>query len=41
VTRWRSVRAGLGAFLRQAADLIDHPERPPGWGYEDPVLDAD
>src|ERR1700754_4927777 len=26
------------AFLRQAADLIDHPERPPGWGYEDPVV---
>lgn len=26
------------AFLRQAADLIDHPERPPGWGYDDPVV---
>jgi SAM-dependent methyltransferase len=26
------------AFMRQAADLIDHPERPPGWGYEDPVV---
>jgi SAM-dependent methyltransferase len=26
------------AFLRQAADLIDNPERPPGWGYEDPVV---
>src|SRR5689334_7815787 len=26
------------AFLRQAGDLIDHPERPPGWGYEDPVV---
>jgi SAM-dependent methyltransferase len=26
------------AFLRQAGDMIDHPERPPGWGYEDPVV---
>jgi 2-polyprenyl-3-methyl-5-hydroxy-6-metoxy-1,4-benzoquinol methylase len=26
------------AFLRQAADLADHPERPPGWGYDDPVV---
>jgi precorrin-6B methylase 2 len=26
------------AFLRQATDLIDHPERPPGWGYDDPVI---
>ncbi|HEY6891118.1 MAG TPA: class I SAM-dependent methyltransferase, partial [Solirubrobacter sp.] len=26
------------AFLRQAVDLIDHPEREPGWAYEDPVV---
>ncbi|WP_053227176.1 SAM-dependent methyltransferase [Solirubrobacter soli] len=23
------------AFLRQAVDLVDHPERPPGWANED------
>jgi SAM-dependent methyltransferase len=23
------------AFLHQAVDLIDHPEHPPGWAYED------
>lgn len=26
------------AFLRQAADLLEAPERPPGWAYEDPVV---
>ena len=23
------------AFLHQAVDLVDHPEHPPGWAYED------
>jgi SAM-dependent methyltransferase len=26
------------AFLRQACDLVDHPERPPGWVYDDPLV---
>ncbi|MDA0163101.1 class I SAM-dependent methyltransferase [Solirubrobacter ginsenosidimutans] len=26
------------AFLRQAVDLIDHPECSPGWAYEDDVV---
>jgi SAM-dependent methyltransferase len=26
------------AFLRQAVDLIDHPQREPGWAYEDDVV---
>ena len=26
------------AFLRQANDLVEHPEHPPGWAYEDDVV---
>ena len=26
------------AFVRQAADLLEHPERQPGWVFEDPVI---
>ncbi len=26
------------AFIRQAADLLEHPERRPGWVFEDPVI---
>lgn len=33
------VAAGaIRAFFLQAAELLDHPERPPGWVYEDPAL---
>lgn len=34
-------RIALGAvraFFRQAAELIDAPDRPPGWSVDDPVL---
>ena len=35
-------RQALSGFLtsvfRQAADLIDHPERPPGWTFDDPAV---
>lgn len=27
---------GIAAFLRQAADVIERPERPPGWTFTDP-----
>src|SRR5262249_51568072 len=26
------------AFLRQAVDLVEHPDRRPGWGVGDPVI---
>lgn len=33
----RRTAAGFArAFLRQALDLAEHPERPPGWVHEDP-----
>ncbi|MBO0712744.1 MAG: class I SAM-dependent methyltransferase [Acetobacteraceae bacterium] len=28
----------IESFFRQAADLLDHPGRPPGWSYDDPVV---
>jgi len=28
----------IRAFFRQAADLLDAPERAPGWTYDDPVV---
>ncbi len=28
----------IRAFLHQAVDLIDHPERAPGWSYSDPAI---
>lgn len=34
-------RAAVGAaraFLRQALDLLEHPERPSGWAYDDPIV---
>ena len=34
----RAVTGMIRSFFWQAADLIDHPDRPPGWSYEDPVI---
>ena len=28
----------LTSIFRQAADLIEHPERPPGWTFDDPLV---
>ena len=28
----------IDSFFRQAADLLEHPDRPPGWSYRDPVV---
>jgi SAM-dependent methyltransferase len=30
--------AFIEAFFRQALDLLESPERPPGWTYEDPIV---
>lgn len=32
------VLAFIAAFFRQATDLLEHPERPPGWTFEDPTV---
>lgn len=34
----QTVKAGMIAFFRQALDLLEHPERPPGWRFEDPLV---
>jgi hypothetical protein len=35
-------RLGVGlmarSWLRQAVDLVENPGRPPGWGFDDPVI---
>lgn len=36
--RRRAVAGVLGAFLRQAADLLEHPDREPGWLHDDPMI---
>ena len=28
----------IASFFRQATDLLENPERPPGWSYRDPVV---
>lgn len=28
----------LRSFLRQASDLVEHPDRPAGWSFDDPVI---
>jgi SAM-dependent methyltransferase len=28
----------IDSFFRQASDLLEHPERAPGWSYDDPVV---
>lgn len=28
----------IRSFMRQASELVEHPERPPGWAHEDPVV---
>lgn len=34
----RTVAGVLTSIFRQAADLIEHADRAPGWAYEDPVV---
>src|SRR5262245_57023701 len=33
--RRQSLLGAIRAFFRQAGDLLDHPERPPGWQIDD------
>jgi SAM-dependent methyltransferase len=35
-----AVVGGIQAFFRQAIDLLEQPARPPGWGYDPTVLQA-
>ncbi len=34
----RALTGALVAFMRQSADLLEDPGRPPGWSYADPVI---
>ena len=35
----RALLVGLTrSFFRQASELVEHPERPPGWAYDDPLV---
>jgi predicted RNA methylase len=34
----QTIAGVLTSIFRQAADLIEHPERPPGWTFDDPVV---
>lgn len=34
----RVIAAGIRTYLIQAAELLDDPDRPPGWVFEDPVV---
>jgi len=34
----QTVKAGMIAFFRQALDLLEQPDRPPGWRLDDPLV---
>lgn len=34
----QTISGVLTSIFRQAADLIEHPERPPGWTFDDPIV---
>lgn len=34
----QTIAGVLTSIFRQAADLIEHPERPPGWTFDDPLV---
>ncbi|HXJ34286.1 MAG TPA: hypothetical protein VMS22_09655, partial [Candidatus Eisenbacteria bacterium] len=33
-----AIAGGIRAFLRQSVDLVENPDRPAGWSFDDPAL---